>query len=203
MRALLVDLVIQTLVHFAAVVPLEVKVQLTAINVKITLVHHGALGNIVEVHRINLMIAHLAALGSQKKVHLTDPGNPLIAHLIAPVIPTQAHLTSLDTQALCMIKVLHVIPVLDPFMIDPILETTVHMTPLLLNILVLPAIPVLSTSAVPFETPVLLSATPVLLSATPVLLSATPVLLPRTPFLLSGKPVLSGTPVLHGTLVLR
>ena len=202
MRALLVDLVIQTLVHFAAVVPLEVKVQLTAINVKITLVHHGALGNIVEVHRINLMIAHLAALGSQKKVHLTDPGNPLIAHLIAPVIPTQAHLTSLNTQALCMIKVLHVIPVLDPFMIDPILETTVHMTPLLLNILVLPAIPVLSTSAVPFETPVLLSATPVL-PRTPVLLPGTPVLLPRTPFLLSGKPVLSGTPVLHGTLVLR
>ena len=196
MRALLVDLVIQTLVHFAAVVPLEVKVQLTAINVKITLVHHGALGNIVEVHRINLMIAHLAALGNPKKAHLTDPGNPLIAHLIAPVIPTQAHLTSLDTQALCMIKVLHVIPVLDPFMIDPILETTVHMTPLLLNILVLPAIPVLSTSAVPFETPVLLS-------ATPVLLPRTPVLLPRTPFLLSGKPVLSGTPVLHGTLVLR
>ena len=196
MRALLVDLVIQTLVHFAAVVPLEVKVQLTAINVKITLVHHGALGNIVEVHRINLMIAHLAALGNPKKAHLTDPGNPLIAHLIAPVIPTQAHLTSLNTQALCMIKVLHVIPVLDPFMIDPILETTVHMTPLLLNILVLPAIPVLSTSAVPFETPVLLS-------ATPVLLPRTPVLLPRTPFLLSGKPVLSGTPVLHGTLVLR
>jgi hypothetical protein len=170
-----------------------VKIQLRAINVKITLVHHGALGNILEVHRINLIIAHLAALGNPIKAHLTDPGNPLIAHLIAPVIPTQAHLTSLDTQALCMIKVLHVIPVLDHFMIDPFLETTVHMTPLLLNILVLPATPVLSTSAVPFETPVLLS-------RTPFLLPGTPVLLPRTPVLLFGKPVLSGTPVLHGVL---
>ena len=42
----MVDLVIKTLVHSVAVVPFVVQVQLTAINVKIT-VHHGALGNIM------------------------------------------------------------------------------------------------------------------------------------------------------------